>query len=155
MIRKLLLTSAIVFEFLACGGTTNDSLNQVFNIANNAISSAGSQGFSYSSSSPMTLSVTMDSKCSIHGEPLDPNNNFAPLSSSDSSYAARFFYCLVKQPTGGEDSLQGAIALPKGLACMLNGKLHFNGQPETISGTLDSNCFSDSFLADAGNNVTF
>ena len=150
----LTLLSIPALSLIGCGGSNSSpskSPNEVFTVANNAITSVAVEGLTFARSNPRAYSVTLDPLCGEHGEPLDAAGS--QIMQSDPSYAAKFFYCLAKQPTGGEDTLQGAISLPRALSCALDGKLQFNGEPTVISVTIGSDCFADRFTEQNGGGV--
>jgi hypothetical protein len=150
MLRKFGLTFVLLLS--ACSsssGPSGLSPDEGMTAVSQALSSAAAaSGDELTRLSARGYSITLDPKCSEHAEPLDSNGDL--LNEGDSGYTGSLFYCLMKQPGGGPDTLQGAIEQATSMLCMLKDKLNFNGEPETVTVTLDDSCFPDSSIEELG-----
>ena len=138
----------------ACSSSSNNQPSGIapdegLSIVSNTLSSAASfAGDQLAKLSPRGYSITLDPKCSEHAHPLDGDGN--ALDEQGEDYASALFYCLMQQPGGGPDTLQGAIGQAAAFMCMLKDKLNFNGEPELQTMTLDGTCFPNSLVEEVG-----
>lgn len=88
----------------------------------------------------------VSTNCDTHGDPKSPYNT-----TSSTSYAGLLTYCKMSVNDGSPDTVAGAFETPRGVSCAVErAGITWDGQPHTLTVTLDTNCFTAAQISDMG-----
>jgi hypothetical protein len=147
-----------LFFALGCGVTGSQIVNislrdtneaaSVMNKASSAIASVMGTGGTGLQGSGSNFMATADFECDENGGPVLSSDGTTRLQAgTNENWAAAKIYCLIEKNSYSPETIQGSIALTRGILCAL-GELTYDGTQVTKTISVDLTCFDQSTVTE-------